>query len=56
VKILCNFIAPLIETLVIALHPDVGVDVKSERVEFFWQFFFWWNKNCKQGDTDSENK
>ena len=39
-KILCNFIAPLIKTLVIALHPDVGVDVKSDRVEFFWQFFF----------------
>ena len=29
--------AILIETLVIALHPDVAVDVKSDRVEFFQQ-------------------
>ena len=30
----------MIETLVIALHPDVAVDVQSDRVEFFDRFFF----------------
>ena len=28
----------LIETLVIALHLDVGNDVKSDRIEFFDRF------------------
>ena len=43
----------LIETLVSALHLDVGVDMKSDRVEFFDSFLVW-SENCKRGD--SENK
>ena len=30
----------MIETHVIALHSDVGVDVKSDRIELFDSFFF----------------
>ena len=45
-------IFPMSETLVIALHPDVAVDVKSHRVEFF-DSFFRWNENCNR--LHSEN-
>ena len=30
----------MIETHMIALHSDVGVDVKSDRIELFDSFFF----------------
>ena len=40
-------IFPMSETLVIALHPDVTVDAKSHRVEFF-DSFFRWNENCNR--------
>ena len=43
----------MIETPVIALHLDVGVDVKSDRIEFLTGFLGL-NENCKRGD--SENK
>lgn len=43
----------LIETLLIALHPDVAVDVKLDGVEFFDSLFFRWNDNLSK---DSENK
>ena len=44
----------MIETHVIALHSDVGVDVKSDRIELFDSFFFGGSENCNRGD--SENK
>ena len=45
----------MIETLVIALHPYVAVDVKSDRVEFLQFFFFFWrNEICKEGDSESK--
>ena len=44
----------VIETHVIALHSDVGVDVKSDRIELFDSFFLWGSENCNRGN--SENK
>ena len=41
----------MIETLVIVLHTDVGVDVKSDKVEVF-DSFLWWSENCKRGDWE----
>ena len=43
----------MIETPVIAVQLDVGVDVKLDRIEFLTGFLGW-NENCKRGD--SENK
>ena len=43
--------APLIGTPVIALHLDVGVDVKSDRIEFFDSFS--WMKRELHGSEET---
>ena len=43
--------APLIGTPVIALHLDVGVDVKSDRIQFFDSFS--WMKRELHGSEET---